>query len=85
MLNYTWERLNNMEKTLYSAENGKIYKVLRVPKIELLSSIGIFKNVTIKKENSYRLGGPVSISLNTRKIAIGKEIARKILVEEVEA
>lgn len=71
-----------MKKTLYNAQNGKTYIVSRIPDIELLSSIGIFKNATIKKENSYRMGGPVSISLSTRKIALGKDIARKILVEE---
>lgn len=71
-----------MENSLYNSENGKIYTIMSVPDIQLLSSIGIFQGAKIKKENNYKFGGPVSISLSTRKIAIGKDIAEKILVGE---
>ncbi|MGI6536986.1 MAG: FeoA family protein [Caldicoprobacterales bacterium] len=70
-----------MSKDLYSVEKGKEYIVTEAPDIKLLSSIGIFKGARIKKDYVYRFGGPVSISLSTRKIAIGKDIAEKIQVK----
>ena len=69
-----------MKYNLYEAERGKEYIVTDTPDIKLLSSIGIFKGARIKKEQTYRFGGPVSVSLSTRKIAIGKDIAEKIRV-----
>lgn len=71
-----------MKTNLYNAEKGKTYTVVSMPNIRLLSSIGIIKGAKLKKENAYRLGGPVSVSLSTRKIAIGKDIAMKIFVTE---
>ncbi len=70
-----------MSENLYDVEKGKEYIVTETPDVKLLSSIGIFKGVKIKKENTYRFGGPVSVSLSTRKIAIGKDIAEKIRVK----
>ncbi|HHU77737.1 MAG: FeoA family protein [Caldicoprobacterales bacterium] len=70
-----------MKYNLYEAERGKEYIVTDTPDIKLLSSIGIFKGARIKKEHTYRFGGPVSVSLSTRKIAIGKDIAEKIRVK----
>ncbi len=32
-------------------------------------------------ENKHKLGGPVSVALSTRKIAIGKDIATKVIVK----
>jgi len=71
-----------MKDNLYDAEVGKEYIVTETPDIKLLNSIGIFKGAKIKKESKYRFGGPVSVSLSTRKIAIGKNIAEKIIVKE---
>lgn len=73
-----------MEKNLYNVKNGKHYIILRVPDINLLSSIGLFRGAEILKEHTYGLGGPVSLSLSTRKIAIGKDIAKEIIVKEVD-
>lgn len=70
-----------MNYNLYNVEKGKEYIVTETPDIKLLSSIGIFEGAKIKKEHAYRFGGPVSVSLSTRKIAIGKDIAERIRVK----
>lgn len=72
-----------MNYNLYQAKRGKEYTIADVPDNKLLSSIGLLKGVRIKLESRYGFGGPVSISLSTRKIAVGKDIATKIYVEEV--
>lgn len=71
-----------MGKNLYRTEEGKTYVVTSIPDCMLLSSIGVLKGAEIKVESKYKLGGPVTVSCSTRKIAIGKDIARKVLVEE---
>ncbi|HHT64991.1 MAG: FeoA family protein [Caldicoprobacterales bacterium] len=71
-----------MSDNLYHVEKGKEYIVVDTPDLKLLSSMGVFEGVKIRKENIYKFGGPVSVSLATRKIAIGKEVAEKILVKE---
>ncbi len=73
---------NKAELNLYGAKKGKTYTVTSTPDYMLLSSIGILEGVKIRIESKYKLGGPVSVSLSTRKIAIGKDIASKILVKE---
>ncbi len=72
-----------MNNNLYQAEIGKNYTIFAIPDNHLLSCIGILEGATIKAEHRYGIGGPVSISLSTRKIAIGKDIAEKIYVKEV--
>lgn len=72
-----------MKSNLYQAEVGKKYTISAIPDHQVLSSIGIFEGAEVKTENRYGIGGPVSLSLSTRKIAIGKDIALKIFVEEV--
>lgn len=73
-----------MKNSLYRAEVGKNYTISTIPNNQLLSSIGIFEGAKVRTENRYRIGGPVSVCLSsTRKIAIGKDIAEKIYVEEV--
>lgn len=72
-----------MRQSLYEAKPGREYTVLAAPDYQLLSSIGVFSGARVKLENKYRLGGPVSISLATKKIAVGKDLATQIYVQEV--
>lgn len=71
-----------MGYSLYEAEQGRSYVITSVPDYKLLSSIGIIEGVRVKIESKYKLGGPVSVALSTRKIAIGKDVATKVLVRE---
>ena len=71
-----------MDRNLYNVEIGKEYIVTETPDIKLLNSIGIFEGARIKKENMYRFGGPVSVSISSRIIAIGNNFAERIHVKE---
>ncbi|MGI5899155.1 MAG: FeoA family protein [Christensenellales bacterium] len=71
-----------MGYSLYEAKTGQSYIITSVPDYDLLSSIGIIEGVKVKVESKYALGGPVSVALSTRKIAIGKDVATKVLVKE---
>lgn len=68
--------------SIYEVKNNKVYVIQDVPDIKLLNSLGIRKNVRVLKKHSYRLGGPVVIKVDTSEIALGKDIAEKILVRE---
>lgn len=67
---------------LYSAENKK-YEVKEVPEIDLLKSLGVFDGAIITKKTTYNMGGPVLILIDSREVAIGKDTAILINVEEV--
>ncbi|HAM39115.1 MAG TPA: ferrous iron transport protein A [Elusimicrobia bacterium] len=63
-------------------------KTGRVVKIEgghgiqkKLETLGIRNNVKIKKLSSQLMGGPIIINVGQTKIAIGRGIANKIIVE----
>lgn len=68
--------------TLYTSKNDIEYKVKSIPSVALLNSFGIFKGSRLIKKNTYKMGGPVLISVKGRGIAIGKEIAMQIELEE---
>lgn len=68
-------------KTLYSSEKGKNYLVTQIPDISLLENLGIFVGSQILKKRTYKLGGPVLVEIDTREVAIGKEIAKLIKVQ----
>lgn len=72
-----------MDNTLYESKIGTTCLVKAVPDSKLLSSIGVFAGVELRVDHQYQFGGPVAVSLATKKIAIGKDVATKILVEEV--
>jgi Fe2+ transport system protein FeoA len=73
----------HMKQSLYEAKPGKEYTIVRTPDFRLLSSIGLFNGAKVKMESKYALGGPVSVSLSTKKIAVGKDLATQIYVREV--
>ncbi|NMA93350.1 MAG: ferrous iron transport protein A [Clostridiales bacterium] len=66
---------------LYDAPNGSIYTVVDIPEENILESIGIFPGAQLKIESRYSFGGPVTVALGSRNIAIGKALAKKIAVE----
>ncbi|HHW06809.1 MAG TPA: ferrous iron transport protein A [Clostridia bacterium] len=71
-----------VRSSVYHAPNNKNYVVRDVPNISLLKSLGIRKNSQVYKKRTYRLGGPVLLVVDAREIALGKDIAEQIIVEE---
>ncbi len=67
---------------LYEANNNK-YLVTELPEIDLLNSLGVFEGAVINKVSTYKMGGPVLILIDSREVAIGKDTAILIKVEEV--
>lgn len=49
-----------------------------------LENLGIYKGVKIKKISSRLLGGPVIIQFNNTQVAIGRGMAKKVIVNPVE-
>jgi Fe2+ transport system protein FeoA len=70
-------------QNIYQAKNNRYYIIESVPETPLLLSLGIEPNVRVYKKYSYRLGGPVIIDVDMCRVAIGKDIARQIIVKEV--
>ncbi len=70
-----------METSLYDAQNGCTYSIVKMPEDNALESIGVFPGARVKIQSRYHFGGPIAISLGSRSIAIGKALATKIFVE----
>ncbi len=70
-------------KNLYEAEDKKEYRIEEIPESDQLAAIGVFPGAVIDKERTYRFGGPAYIRFGTRRIALGKEIAKSVKVVEV--
>lgn len=70
--------MNNLYKSLPK----KSYIVKNTPNVFLLNSLGIFEGSKITKKHTYKLGGPVIVEINLRDIAIGKDLANLIEVED---
>ena len=69
---------------LYDAKRNSSFKVASVPNIGLLQSLGLRAGTMVKVQNRYSLGGPVLLRVeDTYSVAIGKDIATQIAVEEV--
>jgi ferrous iron transport protein A len=75
-------------KTLLNIDNGKKVKILKISGVkgirQHLQCLGIHIGdiVTIKKSSF--LGGPVLLEVNGYDVALGKGVASRIEVEEVE-
>ncbi len=69
-------------KILYDAKSDTEYIITKTPENALLTTLGVFVDSKIKKIATYRGGGPVLILVDTREVAIGKDIAKYIEVEE---
>lgn len=67
-------------KSLYYAKDNQKYIIADTPDIGVLKSLGIVKNAIVFKKMTHKLGGPVLLMVESSQIAIGKDIAEKILV-----
>ena len=74
-----------MTSTLLEAEKNKEYIVLEIDSgykaKRRLAELGIYKGVIIEKKESL-VSGPLQIKVKDSVYALGKGIAKKILVEE---
>ncbi|NLI62762.1 MAG: ferrous iron transport protein A [Methanosarcinaceae archaeon] len=67
---------------IYNAENETAFVVEEVPDLAMLPGLGIYPGSIVYKEYCCRLGGPVVLKLQNRRVAIGKDVASSIMVEE---
>jgi Fe2+ transport system protein FeoA len=71
---------------LYEAKRNRILQVASIPNIGLLQNLGLRNGTKITVQNRYSLGGPVLLRVeDAYSIAIGKDIATQIAVQEVYA
>ncbi len=77
-------RGNVVGHSVYNAPNGKHYTIVDAPGVGILKSLGVSKNNRILKKQTYGFGGPVLLMVETSEIAIGKDIADKIIVKEAD-
>jgi len=69
---------------LYEAKKNQVFQVVSTPDIGLLENLGLRNGTRVVVESRYALGGPVLLRVeNAFAIAIGKDIAIQISVEEV--
>lgn len=73
--------------TLEDLQNGKEAKVIGIQKgfgfSEKMCSMNIRTGKTIKKITSQPFKGPVIVKIDDRQCAIGRGMARKVMVEEI--
>jgi len=68
---------------LYQAKGNKTFHVTSVPNIGLLKNIGFRKGTKVSVEKRYAFGGPVLLKVEDAfAVAIGKDIATQVAVEE---
>ena len=73
-----------IKTNLYSASGNSIFQVTSVPDIGLLESLGLRSGTKVKVQNRYIFGGPVLLRVeDAYSVALGKDIATQIGVEEV--
>lgn len=75
-------------KTLINIENGKRVRIIKISGGKAvrqhLQCLGIHIGDVVTLKKSSFLGGPVLLEVNGYDIALGKGVASKIEVEEVE-
>jgi len=70
---------------LYEAKRKGTFQVVSVPGIGLLENLGLRAGTQVAVQNRYALGGPVLLRVEgTYSVALGKDIAQQITVQEVE-
>lgn len=75
---------NGKTTNLYSAKKGHLFKIVSVANIALLESLGVRLGAQVAVQNRYTFGGPVLLRIeDSYSVAIGKDIATQILVQEV--
>ena len=68
---------------LSKVESNKVYKIISIPDVDMLESIGIRAGDTVIKKLTYPLGGPTIVEIDNREVAIGNKVAIRVAVEEV--
>ncbi|NLN14404.1 MAG: ferrous iron transport protein A [Tissierellia bacterium] len=68
---------------IYSLNKDTSCRIVSIPNVSLLESLGIRKGIKVKLKNKQPLGGPVVVQMGTRNIAIGRDIANQIMVEVI--
>jgi predicted RNA-binding protein (virulence factor B family) len=72
------------QMNLYAANSPGLLQVTSVPNIGLLKNLGLRKGSKVAIQNRYKLGGPVLLRVeDAYSVAIGKDIATQIAVQEV--
>ncbi len=67
-------------QNIYYAPDNLRYTITNAPELGILKSLGIVKDASVHKMMTHRMGGPVLLKIESSNIAIGKDIAEKILV-----
>ncbi|NLM03680.1 MAG: ferrous iron transport protein A [Clostridiales bacterium] len=68
---------------LYNLGKNKKCKIEKIPSNHLLKSLGVREGLTVSIMSKQPLGGPVIIQMGKRSLAIAKDVAEKIHIEEV--
>jgi len=75
--------MNLYEASERKARKNKVFNIVSVPNVGLLQNIGLRANTKVSVRNKYGLGGPVLLRVEDAfAVAIGKDIATQIIVEE---
>ncbi len=70
---------------LKKGETGKVIEIMGGHHLHnKLDAMGIRKGVLVKKVSDIRLSGPVIVMIGNTSVAIGRGMARKIIVEKVD-
>jgi Fe2+ transport system protein FeoA len=73
-----------MNRNLYEAGKKGTFQVISAPEIGLLENLGLRTGTIIKIQNRYMLGGPVLLRVeDAYSVALGKDIAKQIQVQEI--
>ncbi|HPZ51489.1 MAG TPA: FeoA family protein [Clostridia bacterium] len=67
-------------QSIYHAPDNYQYTITKAPGLAILKSLGIVENASVYKVMTHRLGGPVLIKVGSSDIALGKDIAERIMV-----
>jgi len=69
---------------LYDAKKKGLFTVVGVPEVGLLQNLGLRVGTTVAVKNRYTLGGPVLLRVEDAFcVALGKDIATRVMVKEV--
>lgn len=71
---------DKQNQSIYNAQDNYQYTITKAPELAILKSLGIVENASVYKVMTHRLGGPVLIKVDSSEIAIGKDIAERIMV-----
>lgn len=69
---------------LYTSSDNEMYVVISIPDNPILTTLGVFEGAKLTKKLTYKMGGPVLITISSREVAIGKDLSEQILVEKCE-